>query len=173
MTSSQNFKTADALAWDPSLSSYSSQEDSMLDTTTRGQITMQVNAVGSSPFTSYCVIDATDDNNFGIFLESFVQNPLTSTSRRAAMITKILQHNGEVVYRSRYWPLTVEEQANATLQQDMATFREITEECLGAKCTHAKLEEVGIPDTPEYVLYSDEDSNEKMFPDLDEESCLK
>ncbi len=52
-------------------------------TTTRGQITMQVNAVCSSPFASYCVVDATDDDNFGTYLESFVQISLTSTSRRA------------------------------------------------------------------------------------------
>ncbi len=34
---------------------------------------MQVNAVCSSLFTPYCVIDATDDNNFGINLETFAQ----------------------------------------------------------------------------------------------------
>ncbi len=55
------------------------------DTMKRGQITMQVHSVCSSPFTSYCVIDVTDDNNFGIYLESFVQISLTSTSRRAAI----------------------------------------------------------------------------------------
>ncbi len=54
-------------------------------TMTRGQITMQVNAVCSSPFASYCVNDATDDNNFGIYLDSFVQIFLTSTSRKAAV----------------------------------------------------------------------------------------
>ncbi len=54
-------------------------------TTTRGQITMKVNAVSSPPFASYCVVDATDDNNFGIYLESFVQISLTNTSRRAAV----------------------------------------------------------------------------------------
>ncbi len=54
-------------------------------TTTRGQIIMQVNAVCSSPFASYCVVDATDDDNFGIYLESFVQISLTSTSRKAAV----------------------------------------------------------------------------------------
>ncbi len=54
-------------------------------TRTRGQIMMQVNAVCCSLFASYCVVDATDDNNFGISLESFVQISLTSTSRRAAV----------------------------------------------------------------------------------------
>ncbi len=86
--------TAKALVWDPSLLSYSLQEDGMLDfmgqivitvTMSRGQITMQVNAVCSLPFASFCVIDATDDNNFGICLESFVQISLTSTSSRAAV----------------------------------------------------------------------------------------
>ncbi len=86
--------TATAPVWDPGSSSYSSQEDSMLDfkgqlvstvTMKRGQITMQVNAVCSSLFASYCVIDVTDDNNFGIYLESFVQISLTSTNRRAAV----------------------------------------------------------------------------------------
>ncbi len=60
--------TTEALVWDPGTLSYSLQEDSMLDfrgliistvTTTRGQIKMQVNAVCSSLFASYCVIDAT------------------------------------------------------------------------------------------------------------------
>ncbi len=46
---------------------------------------MQMNAVCSSSFASYCVVDATDDNNFGIYLESFVQISLTSTSRKAAV----------------------------------------------------------------------------------------
>ncbi len=86
--------TAETLVWDPGTSSYSSKEDAMLDfrgqivctvTTTRGHIMMQVNAVCSSPFASYFVIDATNDNNFGIYLESFVQISLTSTSRKAAV----------------------------------------------------------------------------------------
>ncbi len=51
----------------------------------------------------------------------------------------------------------------------MVTFRETTEERLGAKLAHAKLEQVGIPDTLEYVPYSDEDQNNTTFPDLDEE----
>ena len=46
---------------------------------------MHVNAVSSSPFASYCVVDATDDDNFGIYLESYVQISLTSTSRRPAV----------------------------------------------------------------------------------------
>ncbi len=85
--------TAEAPIWDPSLSSYSLQEDSILDfwghivgtiTMTRGQITMHVNVLSNSQFTSYCVVDASNDNNFGMYLESFVQISLTSTSRRAA-----------------------------------------------------------------------------------------
>ncbi len=86
-----------------------------------------------------------------------------------AMTAEILQHNGEVVYQSTYWALTVEEQANSTVQQDMVPFRETAEEHLGAKLTHAELEEVGIPVTPEYLPYSDEDQNETTFPDLVEE----
>ncbi len=74
------------------------------------------------------------------------------------MTAKILQHN-----------LSIEEQADSTVQQDMATFRETAEEHLGAKLTQAELEEVSIPDTPEYLPYSDEDQNETTFPDLDEE----
>ncbi len=86
--------TAEAPVWDPGSSSYSLQEDIMLNfrghivstvTMTRGQMIMQVNAVCSSPFASYCVVDATDDNNFGIYLESSVQIPLTSTNRKAAI----------------------------------------------------------------------------------------
>ncbi len=96
--------TTDAPVWDPSTSSYYLQDDAMLDfrgqivstvTTTRGQIIMLVNAVCSSPFASYCVIDATDNNNFGIYLESFVQISLTSTSRRAAVsYDKLAKHWG-------------------------------------------------------------------------------
>ncbi len=78
---------------------------------------------------------------------------------RPAMTAKILQHNSEVVYRSMYCPVTVEEQADPVVQEDMAIFKETAEEHLGAKLTHAKLEEVGISDTPEYILCSDEDQN--------------
>ncbi len=38
-----------------------------------------------------------------------------------AMTAKILQHNGKVVYLSMYQPLTIEEQADSTVQRDMAT----------------------------------------------------
>ncbi len=51
----------------------------------------------------------------------------------------------------------------------MTTFGETAEERLGAKLTHAEVEEVSIPDTPDYLSYSDEDQSETMFPDLDEE----
>ncbi len=85
------------------------------------------------------------------------------------MTAKILQHNSKVVYQSTYWPLFVDKRANSIVQQDMATFRDTAEEHLGAKLTHAKIEEVGIPDTPEYLSYSDDDQNETTFPDLDEE----
>ncbi len=86
--------TAEAPAWDQGLSSHSLQEDSMLNfrrqivgtvITTRGKITMQVNTVCSSPFASYCVIDAADDNNFGIYLKSYIQVYLSTTSKRAAV----------------------------------------------------------------------------------------
>ncbi len=40
-----------------------------------------------------------------------------------AMTAKILWHNGKVVYWRMYCPLTIEEQANLTVQQDMVTFR--------------------------------------------------
>ncbi len=86
-----------------------------------------------------------------------------------AMTAKKLQHNSKVVYRSTYQPLTIEERANSNVRQYMVTFRETAEERLGAKLTWAELEEVGIPDTPEYLPYSDEDQNKTTFPDLDEE----
>ncbi len=52
-----------------------------------------------------------------------------------AMTAKILQHNQEVVYQSIYRPLTVEEQDDKTVQQEMATLKENAEEPLGAKLT--------------------------------------
>ncbi len=70
--------TAEAPMWDPDSLSYSSQEDSVLDfrgwivstvTMTRGQMVMHVNMVSSSLFASFCVVDATDDKNFGTYLE--------------------------------------------------------------------------------------------------------
>ncbi len=39
----------------------------------------------------------------------------------------------------------------------------------GAKLTRNEIEEVGIPDTPEYIPYADEDQNKVRFPDLDNE----
>ncbi len=59
-------------------------------TTTRGQITRQVNAVCNSLFAPCFIVDASDDNNFGIYLESYVQISLTSTSRRAAVSHNML-----------------------------------------------------------------------------------
>ncbi len=72
---------AEAPIWDPGSSSYTLQEDSMLDfgghivsnvTTIRGQMIMQMNAVCTSLFAPFCIIDATDDDNFGIYLDSYV-----------------------------------------------------------------------------------------------------
>ncbi len=74
-----------------------------------------------------------------------------------AMTTKILKQNGKVVYHSTYHPLTVEERANLAVQQSMITFNDTAEECLGGKLTCTELKEVGIPDTPEYIPYADED----------------
>ncbi len=74
-----------------------------------------------------------------------------------AMPAKILQQNGEVVYCSTYHPLTVEEWADPSVQQNMITFNKTAEKHLGNKLTRAKLEEVGIPNTPVYLSCSDED----------------
>ncbi len=86
-----------------------------------------------------------------------------------AMTAKILQQNGEVVYCSTHHPLRVEEQADPSVQQSMITFNKTAEERLGNKFTCSKLEEVGIPDTPEYLPYAIENQNEMTFPDLDKE----
>ncbi len=86
-----------------------------------------------------------------------------------AMTAKILQHNGKVVYLSMYHPLIVEDWADPTVQQRLVTFSETAEGHLGARVAGTELEEVGIPDTPEYVPYADEDQNEMTFPDLDKE----
>ncbi len=51
----------------------------------------------------------------------------------------------------------------------MVTFRKTAEKRLGTKLTCAKLEEVGIPDTPEYLPYSDEDQDDTMLSDLDDQ----
>ncbi len=85
------------------------------------------------------------------------------------MTAKILQQNGEVVYCSMYSPLTVEEWADPSVQQSMIMFNKTAEECLRNKLTRAKLEEVGILDTLEYLPYADKDQNEMTFPDLDKE----
>ncbi len=53
--------------------------------TTKMYITMHLDAMSSSLFASYCVIDTTDHKNFGTYFESFVHISLTSTSRRAAV----------------------------------------------------------------------------------------
>ncbi len=42
-----------------------------------------------------------------------------------SMTAKILQHNGKVMYRSTYHPLTVEEWTNLTVQKEMATFKDV------------------------------------------------
>ncbi len=50
--------------------------------------------------------------------------------------------------------------ADPQVQQNMNSFKETIEECLGAQLTCGKLEEVGIPDIHEYLPYVDEDQNE-------------
>ncbi len=103
--------TAEAQMWDPSLSSYSLQEECMLNfrgqivstvTSTRGQITMQVNATSSSLVTSYCVVDATENDNFGIHLDRF---PLLVPAGWQLSIMTSLQSIGAfpwTVQRSQY-----------------------------------------------------------------------
>ncbi len=96
--------SAEAPMWDPGSSSYSLQEDGMMDfkgcivstvTTTRGHITIHVNTVFSSPFSFYCVINATGDKIFDTYLDSFVCISLTSTSRMAAVShDKLSKHWG-------------------------------------------------------------------------------
>ncbi len=86
-----------------------------------------------------------------------------------AMPTKILQHNCKVVYQSTYRPLTIEEKLDLTIQLDMNAFKETTEEGMGIKLMHNKLEEIGMPDMLEYMPYDDEDQNNNTYPDLDEE----
>ncbi len=66
-------------------------------------------------------------------------------------------------------PLTIWEQADITVQQDMVTFMENAEERLRAKLTCDELEELGIPDNVGYVPYADGDWNKMTFPDLNEE----
>ncbi len=51
------------------------------------------------------------------------------------MTAKILQQNGEVVYRSTYHPLMVVEWADPFMQQNMIMFNETPEERLGDKLT--------------------------------------
>ncbi len=85
------------------------------------------------------------------------------------MNAKILQHNGEVVYRSTNKPLKIAETANEQVQLDMQSCIESNEECLGAKLTCNELEEVGIPDTPQYILFVNKDQNKMTFLDLGEE----
>ncbi len=51
----------------------------------------------------------------------------------------------------------------------MITFRDTAEEHLGAKLNCAKLEEVGIHDTPKFTPYAGRDQNKSTFLDLDEE----
>ncbi len=63
----------------------------------------------------------------------------------------------------------MEENADPQVQYYMNSFKEATEKCLGANLTCSEIEEVGIPDTPEYLWYVDKDQNEVTFPDWDEE----
>ncbi len=79
------------------------------------------------------------------------------------MTIKILQHNGETVYSSPFWLLTLEETSDEKVQSDKRSFKETTEEHLGTKLTNNELEDVGILET------ADEDKNDMIFTDLNEE----
>ncbi len=70
------------------------------------------------------------------------------------MTAKLLQHNRQVVYRSTYQPLIIEKTANEQVQIHKQSFKESSEEYIGAKLMQNKLEEVGIYDTPEYMPYA-------------------
>ncbi len=59
------------------------------------------------------------------------------------MIAKILKYNGEIIYRSKYQPLIIEENADPHVQYNMHSFKQTNEECLGAKLTCGELKEVG------------------------------
>ncbi len=63
-----------------------------------------------------------------------------------AMATKALQHNCKVVYRSKYQPVTFEEQSNS-----IVTYRENAEKHLGAKLKCAERKEIGINNILENV----------------------
>ncbi len=75
------------------------------------------------------------------------------------MNAKILQHNDKVLYRSTYWSLNIEDMVDTQVPYNILFFKELIKEHFGAKLTHGALKEVGIPDTPKYLLYIDEYQN--------------
>ncbi len=89
-----------------------------------------------------------------------------------AITAKLLQNNGEVLYQGTYELLTIEEWGDHTVSQDMVTFKETIEEHLGAKFACHELEEVSMPDMPEYIPYADECQNKITFPNLVKKSHL-
>ncbi len=54
----------------------------------------------------------------------------------SAIDAEILKYNDKEVYRSMYWPLTLEDMADIQLQLDMQSFKEATKEGLRAKPKH-------------------------------------
>ncbi len=73
------------------------------------------------------------------------------------------------------WLLTINKTSGPQVQYNMHSFKETTEECLGANLMSGELEEVGIPDTHnEYLPHIDEDQNqnEVMFPNLDKKPFM-
>lgn len=65
--------------------------------------------------------------------------------------------------------IEVHEMADVQMQLVMHSLKESIKECLGAKLTQDEFEEVGTPDTPEYLSSVDKDQKRITFPHLDEE----
>ncbi len=74
---------------------------------TGGLITVQVNPVVSLPFRDCCVVDATNDINFGTYINSFVQILMACHSSRVAVSCNM---------NAKHWGIQ-QDSENATVQQ--------------------------------------------------------
>ena len=86
-----------------------------------------------------------------------------------AMMAKILIENGQILHRSTYRPLILDELLDKDGLDAQHQFMARVCERLGFWILPRELEDIGLKNTPWYDLYEDETQNEQTFPQLVEE----
>ena len=86
-----------------------------------------------------------------------------------ALIAKIIKQNGQVLYRSMYRALTQDEWRKEECKNKCSSLMDSVHQALGPCTRLSNLVDLGVQETPQYVLYEDKLHNAETFPMLAEE----